>query len=59
MVPNSTLFPDGDLIYGAVQMKGLVYDVFETKTDFCSHSLVCSKNSLLIVGLGPILDKEL
>ena len=24
-----------------------------------SHSLVCSKNSLLIVGIGPILNKEL
>ena len=25
----------------------------------CSHSLVCSENSLLIVGIGPILKKEL
>ena len=25
----------------------------------CSHSLVCSKNSLLILGIGPILNKEL
>ena len=25
----------------------------------CSHSLVCSENSLLIVGVGPILNKEL
>ena len=25
----------------------------------CSHSLVCSENSLLIVGIGPILNKEL
>ena len=24
-----------------------------------SHSLVCSKNSLLIVGIGPIINKEL
>ena len=24
-----------------------------------SHSLVCSENSLLIVGIGPILNKEL
>ena len=24
-----------------------------------SHSLVCTKNSLLIVGIGPILNKEL
>ena len=24
-----------------------------------SHSLVCSKNSLLIIGIGPILNKEL
>ena len=24
-----------------------------------SHSLVCSKNSLLIVGIGPILNKSL
>ena len=23
----------------------------------CSHSLVCSENSLLIVGIGPILNK--
>ena len=25
----------------------------------CSHYLVCSKNSLLIVGIGPILNKDL
>ena len=24
-----------------------------------SHSLVCSENSLLIIGIGPILNKEL
>ena len=29
------------------------------RRDVCSHSLVCSKNSLLIVGIGPIHDKEL
>ena len=25
----------------------------------CSHSLVCSKNHLFIIGIGPICDKEL
>ena len=25
----------------------------------CSHSLVCSEKYLLIVGIGPILNKEL
>ena len=26
---------------------------------FCSHFLVCSKNHIFIVGIGPIRDKEL
>ena len=29
------------------------------KRDVRSHSLVCSENSILIVGIGPILNKEL
>ena len=29
------------------------------RRDVCSHSLVCSENSLLIVGIRPILNKEL
>ena len=29
------------------------------RRDVRSHSLVCSENSLLIVGIGPIINKEL
>ena len=34
-------------------------DMFQPKTSPLSHSLVCSKKHLFIVGLGPICDKEL
>ena len=29
------------------------------RRDVRSHSLVCSENSLLIIGIGPVLNKEL
>ena len=48
-------------------VEDLVIKIFGNKHMTCSiprqavrsHSMVCSKNYLLIVGIGPICDKEL
>ena len=41
----------------------ILLEIFKTcsspRRAVCSYSLVCSENSLLIVGIGPILNKEL
>ena len=44
-------------------LQGLQDNLLDTwsspKFPLCSHSLVCIENHLFIVGIGPILDKEL
>ena len=59
--------PDVAYRGGSVYVDVLLLHISQRLLQMCSrprravryHSLVCSKNSLLIIGIGPILDKEL
>ena len=47
------------VVIGLLPLGGYLKTCSSPRSPLRSHSMVCSKNHLFIVGIGPICDKEL